>query len=658
MSEHHHHHDEHACGCSCEHCHEEHEHEGCECCHHHHENEKPIKIRLIPIIFSGVLMLASFLIPDSLNIVKFIVLLIAYLIVGIKPIISAAKELIEEHEIDEEFLMSVASIGAIAVGEYTEAVAVMVFYALGEILEEVAQARSKKSIRALMELHPDIVNVKRDDKVVQVEPEEVNVGDTVVLYPGERIALDGKIIQGHASIDYSALTGESLPVSLNVGDDIFGGGINLSSAVEMEVTKPYKDSSAARIIALVEDARGKKAKSERFISRFAKKYTLTVCLIAAVVAFIVPLVGYIIDPATVDFGRWLYTGLTFLVVSCPCALVISVPLTFFAGLGCASTHGILIKSTACIETLSKLNSVALDKTGTVTKGVLSVSENTLDDDSLMLCAYAESRSTHPIAHAITSYYGKDINDSALEEIIEVAGKGIKAIVNGREVYVGNLALMRDNNISASDPDIIGVCVHVAVDGEYKGYTCLNDEIKPDSALAVTKLKKLGVSNVVMLTGDGSKTTQDVCSAVGISEYHTGLTPEGKCQKLEEIVANTALDKKTTAFVGDGINDAPVLSMADVGIAMGGLGSDAAIETADMVILNDSLSKVSTAVKLSRHTMTIVYENIIGSLALKIGVMVLSVFGLADMWLAVFADIGVMLLAVLNALRALKFKESK
>lgn len=652
MSEHHHHHhDEHTCGCSCEHCHEEHEHDGCECCHHHHDNNKPIKICLIPVIFSGVLTIASFFIPASLNVLKLAVLLAAYLVVGVKPIVSAVKELIKEHEIDEEFLMAVASVGAIAVGEYTEAVAVMVFYALGEILEEVAQARSKKSIRALMELHPDIVNVKRDGSVVQVQPEEVAVGDTVVLYPGERIALDGKVISGNASVDYSALTGESIPATLGVGDDIFGGGINLSSAVEMVVTKPYKDSSAARIIALVEDARGKKAKSEKFISRFAKKYTLIVCLIAAVVAFIVPIFFG-------DFSRWLYTGLTFLVVSCPCALVISVPLTFFAGLGCASTHGVLIKSTACIETLSKLKSVALDKTGTVTKGILSVSENTLDDDSLMLAAYAESRSTHPIAHAIVAYYGKQINDSALEEITEVAGKGIKAVINGREVYAGNSALMHSNGINASAPDMVGVCVYVAVDGEYKGCICLRDEIKPDSALAITKLKKLGVSNVVMLTGDGSKTTQDVCSAVGISDYHTGLTPEGKCRKLEEIVANTALDKKTTAFVGDGINDAPVLSMADVGIAMGSLGSDAAIETADMVILNDSLSKVSTAVKISRHTMTIVYENIIGSLALKIGVMVLSVLGLANMWLAVFADIGVMLLAVLNALRALKYRDSK
>lgn len=649
--EHHHHHDEHACGCSCEHCHDEHEHEGCECCHHHHDNDKPIKIRLIPVIFSGVLTIASFFIPDSLNIIKLVVLLIAYLAVGLEPIISAVKELVKEHEIDEEFLMSVASIGAIAVGEYTEAVAVMVFYALGEILEEVAQARSKKSIRALMELHPDIVNVKRDGSVVQVEPEEVAVGDTVVLYPGERIALDGKIISGNASVDYSALTGESLPTTLCVGDDIFGGGINLSSAVEMEVTKPYKDSSAARIIALVEDARGKKAKSEKFISRFAKKYTLIVCLIAAVVAFIVPIFFG-------NFSRWLYTGLTFLVVSCPCALVISVPLTFFAGLGCASTHGILIKSTACIETLSKLKSVALDKTGTVTKGVLSVSENTLDDKSLLLAAYAESRSTHPIAHAIVAYYGKQIDDSALEEITEVAGKGIKAIINGREVYAGNLSLMQSNGISATAPDTVGVCVHVSVDGEYRGYICLGDEIKPDSADAVARLKNLGVSNIVMLTGDSSKSAEDVCNNVGIDSYHTGLTPEGKCKKLEETVAKTAHYNKSTAFVGDGINDAPVLSMADVGVAMGGLGSDAAIETADMVILNDSLSKLPTAVKISRRTMLIVYENIIGSLAVKIGVMVLSVLQITNMWLAVFADIGVMLLAVLNALRALKYRDSK
>lgn len=649
MPNHNHHHDEHECACSCEHCHMEHEHDGCECCHHHHGEEKPIKQRLIPIIFSGVLILASFFIPNSLNLLKLILLLVAYLTVGIEPVVSAAKELVKEHQIDEEFLMSIASIGAIAVGEYTEAVAVMLFYALGEILEEVAQARSKKSIRALMELHPDVVNVKRDGKIIKVQPEEVNVSDTVVLYPGERVALDGKIVNGEASVDYSALTGESLPVSLTVGDEIYGGGINLSTAVEMVVTKPYKDSSSARIIALVEDARSKKAKSEKFISKFAKKYTLAVCLIAAVVAFIVPIFAG-------NFARWLYTGLTFLVVSCPCALVISVPLTFFAGLGCASTHGILIKSTASIETLAKLKSVALDKTGTVTKGTLSVSRNTLDDESLILCACAESRSTHPIAKAVVSYCGKDINDLSLGKITEIAGKGVKAIVNGREVSVGNLSLMADDNISVAEPAVNGVCVHVAVDGEYKGFIALADEVKPDSAKAVAHLKELGVSDVVMLTGDSSKTANEVCETVGIDEVYTSLTPEGKCKKLEDIVAHTALDNRSTAFVGDGINDAPVLSMADVGVAMGGLGSDAAIETADVVILNDSLSKLPLAVKISRHTMTIVRENIIISLAIKIGIMVLSLLNLTGMWLAVFADIGVMLLAVLNSLRALKFKE--
>ncbi len=654
--EHHHEHDRCECGscrchdsnsCSCSSCHE-HDHghchdDGCGC--HHHHSEKPISKRLMALIPSAVILLVSFFIPDS--IITTALLLLAYILVGYETLFDAAKTLIKEHTVDESFLMSIASIGAIAVGEIKEAVAVMLFYSIGQILEEVAQNRSKKSIRALMDLHPDIVSVKRNGEILKLAPEEVLVGETLVILPGERIPLDGVITDGSASIDYSALTGESLPVSADLGVEVYGGGINLSTAIEIRATKPYAQSSSARIIAMVEDARGKKAKSEKFISKFSRKYTLIVCLAALVVAFIFPIfTGY-----AESFTRWLYVGLTFLVVSCPCALVISVPLTFFAGLGCASTNGILIKSTACIESLSKLKAVALDKTGTVTKGKLHIVNSTLSDNDFSLCAHAESKSTHPVAVTVANSCAA-IDDSRITSAEEIPNRGVKAIVDSREVLVGNLLLMSDNSVSVTEPNLDGVTVYCAIDGNYAGSITLADEIKPDSESAVSKLKSLGLSRIVMLTGDSHNNAEAVCSQVGITEIHSQLTPEDKCNKLSEIISET---NGMTAFVGDGINDAPVLSMTDIGVAMGGLGADSAIETADVVILDDSLAKLPKAVKISRRTMSIVIQNISFALGAKLLVMILTVIGITNMWLAVFADIGVMLIAVLNALRALKYR---
>ncbi len=661
MSHEHEHHN--SCSCCChEHdhchgdcsCHEDHEHhdhchdEGCGCCHHH--SEEPVSRRIIKLIPSAVILVFSFFIPEDKAMLSTILLLLAFVFVGYETVFSAIKTLIKERSVDEAFLMSIASVGAIAVGEIKEAVAVMLFYSIGQILEEEAQNRSKKSIRALMDLHPDIVTVKRDGELIKLEPESVKVGDIIVVLPGERIPLDGVITEGTASVDYSALTGESLPVTAESGREVYGGGINLSTAIEVKATKPYAQSSSARIIAMVEDARSKKAKSEKFISKFSKKYTLIVCLTALVVAFVFPIfTGY-----AETFTRWLYTGLTFLVVSCPCALVISVPLTFFAGLGCASAHGILIKSTASIETLAKLRSVAMDKTGTVTKGSLSLTKTTITDNNYAVIAIAESKSNHPAAKSFVDNAKSSVDTELCTEITELPGKGISAKVSGKEVLAGNSTLMAEYSIAFEDVQEAGVIIHTAIDGVYTGYAVFEDEIKSDSAEAVAYMNKLGIKRIAMLTGDKHSNGESVCRQVGIAELHAELSPEDKCSYLERIITETT--DGSTAFVGDGINDAPVLSLADVGIAMGGLGSDSAIETADVVILDDSLSKLPKAVKLSKRTLSIVWQNIIFALGAKILVMILSIFNAADMWMAVFADIGVMLIAVINALRALKYRD--
>ncbi len=608
--------------------------EGCRCCEeklHEEQEEGSVKVQIIKIIAAGALFAASFFVP--LPVVKLVVLIAAYLTVGAEVIIGALKELFTEFSIDEEFLMTIATVGAFAIGEYTEAAAVMLFYSVGELLEDIACERSRRSVTALLALRPGSVTVKRGGELVSVPVEEVAPGDIAVAVAGERIAADGVIVSGETAIDNSALTGESMPVLCGVGDTVYGGGINTSGTIEIKVTKPYGESGAARILELVENAHEKKAKTERFITRFAKKYTVAVVALALVIAFVCPIfTGY-----AETFTSWFYRGLTLLVVSCPCAFVISVPLSFFAGIGCASRNGILIKGTSSIETLSKLKAVALDKTGTLTKGDLSVVATEGGEEVLKLAAYAESRSTHPIAKAIVKAYGEKIDGSLISQSSEKAGKGITASVGGDEISVE-----KGENGSVS----------VLRNGEKIGSITLADELKPDSRDAVAELKKLGVGSVTVLSGDSRAAAEKIAEQAEISDVRADLTPEDKCRELERIISET--DGKT-AFVGDGINDAPVLAQADIGVAMGGLGSDAAIETADVVILDDRLSRLPLAVKISRRTMKIVYQCVAFAFITKLVIIGLELCGYAGMWAAVFADVGVTVLAILNSLRALNYK---
>ena len=596
--------------------------------------EGSVKVQLIKIIAAGVLFGASFFVPVPAA--KLAMLIAAYLIVGAEVILGALKELFTEFSIDEEFLMTIATVGAFAIGEYTEAAAVMLFYSIGELLEDVACERSRRSVTALLALRPDSVTLRRGGELVTVPVEEVVPGDIAVAVAGERIAVDGVILSGETAIDNSALTGESLPMLCGVGDTVYGGGINTSGTIEIKVTKPYGESGAARILELVENAQEKKAKTERFITRFAKKYTVAVVALALVIAFICPIfTGY-----AETFTSWFYRGLTLLVVSCPCAFVISVPLSFFAGIGCASRNGILIKGTSSLETLSKLKSVALDKTGTLTKGDLSVVSVEGGEDVLRFAAYAESRSTHPIAKAIVKAYGEKIDDSLILESSEKAGRGITAKVGEDEISVEK---GEDGSVS------------VMKNGEKIGSITLADELKPDSRDAVKALEKLGINSVTILSGDSRTAAEKIAEQAGISDVRANLTPEEKCAELERIMSQS---RGKTAFVGDGINDAPVLALADIGAAMGGLGSDAAIETADVVILDDRLSRLPLAVKISRRTMKIVYQCVAFAFLTKLVIIGLELCGYAGMWAAVFADVGVTVLAILNSLRALNYNVKK
>ena len=585
---------------------------GCEEKLHGEQESGEVKKQIIKIILAGALFVASFF---THGLIHHVLLGIAYLIVGFEVIISAVKELINEHSIDEEFLMTIATVGAIAIGEFTEAAAVMLFYSVGELLEDIACERSRKSITSLLALRPDTVNIRRGGELVEVGVEDVKAGDIV---------------------DNSALTGESLPVSRKPGDQVFSGGINTSGTIEIRITRPYSESSSARILELVENAQDKKAHAERFITRFAKKYTAAVIVLALIIAFICPIfTGY-----AETFTGWFYRGLTLLVVSCPCAFVISVPLCFFAGIGCASRRGILVKGAVSLEMLAKLKNIALDKTGTLTKGELSVVNVEGGDEVLRLAAYAESRSSHPIAKAIVREYGQKIDESLITSAVETAGSGITATVGGEEIFVGK-----------GSGEGSGISVEVLKNGEKIGTVTLKDSVRSDAKSAVEALRGLGADGIVMLSGDRRSSACEVASAVGIDDVRSDLSPEGKCSELEKIKENGGV----TAFVGDGINDAPVLAMADTGIAMGGLGSDAAIETADVVILDDSLEKIPLAVKISRRTMKIVRECVVFAFAAKLAVIVLELLGLAGMWAAVFADVGVTVLAILNALRVMSVK---
>lgn len=616
-------------------CENRHDDEICGCCAEKIEEHEDGDIRadIIKIAIAGVLFVIGIFLH---GLPHHLLLLLAYLIVGAEVIINAAKELIKEHSIDEEFLMSIATIGAWAIGESAEAAAVMLFYAVGELLEDIACERSRKSITSLLSLRPDEIVVMKDGSPVTLPLGDAKAGDIAVFSAGDRISVDGIIVSGETLVDNSALTGESIPENKTAGDMVYGGGLNKTGRVEVRITKPYAESSSARILELVENAQEKKATSERFITRFAKKYTVAVVALALLTAFVCPIfTGY-----SETFRDWLYRGLTLLVVSCPCAFVISVPLSFFAGIGCASRNGILVKGAASLETMSKMKAAALDKTGTLTKGELTVISVEGDGDTLRLAAYAEASSSHPIAKAIVKTYGKDIDYSKIESVSETAGKGVAAVIEGGEVTVGK------GESSSSGLEAI-----VRKNGSQIGKILLADELKPDSAEAISKLKETGVGRIVMLSGDRKGPASEVAKSAGIDEFRAELTPEDKCKELEKIRQESGI----TAFCGDGINDAPVLASADIGVAMGGLGSDAAIETADVVILDDRLSRLPAAVKISRRTMKIVYQCVAIAFLAKLAIIILELFGLAGMWAAVFADVGVTVICILNSLRALNFK---
>ncbi len=577
--------------------------------------------------------------------------LVPYLIVGRGVITKALRNIAHGQIFDENFLMLLATVVAMIIREYPEAVAVMLFYQIGELFESIAVGRSRGSISSLMELKPDTVNLVKDGVITEVSAEDVHESDIIQVNVGERIPIDGVIIEGNTSLNCAALTGESIPVDANCGDNVTSGGINLTAMIRIKTTCEFSQSTVARILDLVEAASEKKSKSEAFITRFARYYTPAVVVGALILAVIPSLI-------TGQWAKWVHRALIFLVVSCPCALVISVPISFFGGIGAASKQGILIKGSCYLERLSQVRTVALDKTGTLTKGSFKVTsvraENgCTQEDVLKYAAYCESYSSHPIAVSIVEAYGKEIDNSLIENQQERAGKGVIALIGGKEVYAGNEALMQDMGISHGGEKPVGTCVHVAAQGKYIGCIVISDEIKPDSAQAVKQFKSSGI-RTVMLTGDEERTAKDVAQTLGIDEYRAKLMPSDKVAVVESLLN----DKSAVAFVGDGINDAPVLMRADIGIAMGALGSDAAIEAADVVLMDDKLSKLPNAVNISRKTQRIVYENITFALAVKALVLVLGALGIAGMWLAVFADVGVSVLAIINGMRTLAYDGAK
>lgn len=615
---------------------------------------------LIRSIVSGVLLLALVLLFMLLETevkwwIKLICYMVPYLIIGYDVVLSAVKNIFRGQVFDEKFLMTIATVGAFCIGEYPETVAVMLFYQIGELFQSIAVGKSRKSITSLMKLRPDEATVLRDGEEVRLAVEEVDVGEIIVVRPGERIPLDGIITDGATSLDTSALTGESCPRDVDIGSSVVGGSVNLQSVVKIQVTSVYHESTVAKILTLVENASDKKSKSENFISKFARYYTPIVVLVAVLLAIVPPII-IDVSSATV-WMNWVKRGLVFLVVSCPCALVISVPLSFFGGIGGASKEGILIKGSGYMELLSKADTFVFDKTGTLTKGGFEVSEivpaDGIDaDDLLRITAHIEAFSNHPIAKSIVSAYGKDINKDLLSEVNEISGHGVEAIFDGVKYYVGNKRLIHKVHPEIQLDCVDGTAVFVATDDEYLGRIIVEDMIKRNAKNALAELKANGVSKTVMLTGDSSYVAEKVGNAIGIDEIHAELLPDQKVEQVEELLkANT--DGKLV-FVGDGINDAPVLMRADIGIAMGALGSDSAIEASDVVLMDDDLEKLALAKIISRKTMRLVYENITFALAVKLIVLALSAFGFANMWLAVIADVGVMVLAILNAMRALKF----
>ena len=576
--------------------------------------------------------------------------ILSYIIVGYDIVLKAIRNIFRGKVFDENFLMTIATIGAFVIGEYPEAVAVMLFYQIGELFQSYAVDKSRKSIASLMDIRPDYANVKRENQIIKVNPEEVKIGETIIVKPGEKIPLDGKVINGESLIDTSALTGESVPREVKVNDEVLSGCINQNSLLEIEVTKEFGEGTVSKILDLVENASSKKSKSENFITKFARYYTPAVVIIAIILAIVPP---FILNNGT--FIDWLYRALTFLVVSCPCALVISIPLGFFGGIGGASKIGILVKGSNYLEALSNTEIVVFDKTGTLTKGIFEVQKiETVDiekEELLRLAAHAESYSNHPISQSIKKAYGKEINNNIVEKTEEISGRGVIAKVEGKDILIGNNKLMEENQIKYTKCNEIGTILYVSINNKYAGYILISDEVKEDSEKAIKMLKEKYVKQTVMLTGDKKEVGEQVAKKLGIDKVYTELLPDGKVEKVEELMKEKS-QKGKLAFVGDGINDAPVLALSDIGIAMGGLGSDSAIEAADIVIMTDEPSKIVNAIKISKKTMRIVKQNIIFAIAIKIAVLILSTLGLSTMWEAVFADVGVSIIAILNSLRAL------
>lgn len=607
--------------------------------------------RLWRIIIGAVVFAAAIIINiEWLQIAMFV---ISYVIVGGDVVKRAVRNIFKGQVFDENFLISIASIGAFLIGEYPEGVAVMLFYQVGELFQSYAVGKSRKSIASLMDIRPDYANVKKGDELVRTDPDEVQIGDIIVIKAGEKIPLDGKVIEGYSMIDTSALTGESVPREVEVGSDILSGCININGVITAEVTKEFGESTVSKILDLVENASSKKSNSEQFITKFARYYTPVVVIIAVLLAIIPPLV---IDGAT--FSDWIYRALAFLVVSCPCALVISIPLSFFGGIGGASRKGILVKGSNYLEALAETEIVVFDKTGTLTKGVFNVQEihpeGVSKEELLELTAYVESYSNHPISLSLKRAYGKEIDNGRISDVEEISGHGVVATVDGRKVMAGNIKLMKMMGIPYFKGELIGTAVHVAVNNKYIGYIVIADEVKEDSAQAIKELKAANIKQTVMLTGDNKSVGSKVAKELGLDKVYAELLPADKVEKLEELFSQKS-KKGKLAFVGDGINDAPVLARADIGIAMGGLGSDAAIEAADIVIMTDEPSKIATAMKISKKTLKIAHQNIVFAIGIKIIVLILSAFGITTMWAAIFADVGVTIIAVLNAFRALNVK---
>ena len=618
-------------------------------------NKKQKKM-LIRIIIAAVLIVVFSLLPAE-GYLRFVLFMIPYLVIGYDILKKAFKGILNKQVFDENFLMAVATVGAILLGDYSEGVAVMLFYQIGEFFQSYAVGKSRRNISELMDIRPDYANIEKDGTLEQVDPDEVEIGTIIVVQPGEKVPIDGVIIEGISTLNTSALTGESLPRDAKAGDEVISGCINMTGLLKIRTTKEFGESTVSKILELVENSSSRKSKSENFISKFAKYYTPAVCYGALALAFIPPIVLLIMGKPAM-WGDWIYRALTFLVISCPCALVISIPLSFFAGIGGASNQGILVKGSNYLETLAQTKYVVFDKTGTMTQGVFEVSgihHNEMPDEELLeYAALAECSSSHPISKSLQKAYGKPIDRNRVTDIEEISGNGVIAKVDGISVAAGNTKLMNRLGIAYQDCHHVGTVVHMAIDGKYAGHILISDIIKPHAKEAIAELKKAGISKTVMLTGDSKRVADQVAGELGIQEVYSELLPADKVSRVEELL-NQKSEKDKLAFVGDGINDAPVLSRADIGIAMVALGSDAAIEAADIVLMDDDPLKISKAIKIARKCIRIVYENIYFAIGIKILCLILGALGIANMWVAIFADVGVMILAVLNAIRTLFVK---